>query len=106
MQLRVERWSGPAPTVQVLRDLYRSEGLQPYDWSNGPGYVYAAHTHGYDKVLRVAQGGIRFDLPELGQSLELGPGDTLFLPREVLHAATVGPRGMACLEAHRTTQER
>ncbi len=105
MAPRVERWSGPAPTEHALRDHYRAEGLQPYAWSNGPGFIYAPHAHRYEKVLRVAQGSIRFDLPEIEQSLDLESGDTLVLPRGVLHAATVGPWGVICLEAHRASAE-
>jgi hypothetical protein len=101
---RVERWSGPAPTEAALREFFDTEGLQPYAWSNGPNFIYAPHTHTYDKVLRVVHGGIRFDLPERGDMVELGPGDTLFLPHRVLHGATVGPAGVTCLEAHRTAQ--
>jgi quercetin dioxygenase-like cupin family protein len=102
---RVERWSGAAPAEDALRDIFHAEGLQPYAWSNGPGFIYAAHEHSYDKILRVARGGIRFDLPELGEAVELGAGDTLFLPRHVLHGATVGPLGVTCLEAHQTADE-
>ena len=29
----------------------RAEGLDPSPWSNGPGDRYAAHEHGYDKVI-------------------------------------------------------
>jgi hypothetical protein len=79
---------GPSGDVSVSR------------WSNGPGDVYAAHRHGYDKVLLVESGSIRFDLPELGRSVELDGGNRLDLPAGTLHAATVGGRGVACLEAH------
>ena len=35
-------------------------------WSNGPGDRYAAHDHGYDKVIVVERGSIRFGLPATG----------------------------------------
>jgi len=78
----------------------RAAGLQPSPWSNGPGERYAAHDHGYDKVIVVAAGSITFKLPGLGRSIELAPGDRLELPAGTRHDAVVGPRGVTCLEAH------
>ena len=69
-------------------------------WANGRDERYAAHRHGYDKVLLVESGSISFELPDLGRTVELAAGDRLDLPRETLHSATVGPSGVACLEAH------
>ena len=77
------------------------EGLSPYTWSNGPHDVYAAHTHGYDKVIYVVHGSITFGLPELGQSLTLSAGDRLDLPAGTVHDAVVGERGVVCLEGHK-----
>ena len=78
----------------------RAEGLDPTAWSNGPGDRYAAHEHGYDKVIAVARGSIRFGLPADGRAVELGVGDRLELPAGTLHDAEVGPSGVTCLEAH------
>lgn len=77
------------------------EGLSPYAWSNGPHDVYAAHTHSYDKVIYVVRGSITFGLPELGQSLTLSAGDRLDLPAGTVHDASVGERGVVCLEGHK-----
>lgn len=78
-----------------------SEGLDDVtSWSNGPRDRYPEHRHGYDKVLVTAVGSITFTLPELGQVVELRPGDRLDLPADTLHAAEVGPDGVTCLEAH------
>lgn len=78
----------------------RAEGLDPGSWSNGPGDRYAAHEHGYDKVIVVARGSIRFGLPDLGRAVDLADGDRLELPAGTRHDAVVGPAGVACLEAH------
>lgn len=78
----------------------REEGLAAGSWSNGPGDRYAAHEHGYDKVLVCASGSIRFGLPELGRSVELAAGDRLELPAGTRHDGLVGPAGVTCLEAH------
>jgi quercetin dioxygenase-like cupin family protein len=79
--------------------MLRSEGLELYRWSNGPGDRYGAHTHPYDKVICVVRGSITFGLP--GESVALAAGDRLELPRDTRHEAVVGPEGVVCLEAHR-----
>src|SRR6185295_19652515 len=87
-------------SAQRLRD----EGLDPGAWSNGPGDRYAAHAHGYDKVIVVERGSIRFGLPATGttdSAVELAAGDRLELPAGTRHDAVVGHEGVACLEAHR-----
>jgi mannose-6-phosphate isomerase-like protein (cupin superfamily) len=69
-------------------------------WGNGPGDRYAAHRHGYDKVLLAVSGSITFDLPELGRRVTLAAGERLDLPSGTSHAAEVGPAGVDCLELH------
>jgi len=76
------------------------EGLRPSAWGNGPGDTYSAHRHAYDKVLVAMDGSITFHLAELAQDVVLGAGERLDLPAGTLHAATVGPDGVSCLEAH------
>jgi mannose-6-phosphate isomerase-like protein (cupin superfamily) len=78
----------------------RAEGLDPGSWSNGPGDRYAAHEHGYDKVIVVVQGSIRFGLPDVARSVDLAEGDRLELPAGTRHNAVVGASGVTCLEAH------
>jgi len=80
-----------------------AEGWRPSPWSNGPGDRYPAHEHGYDKVLVVSAGSIRFGLPETGATVELAVGDRLDLPAGTRHDAAVGPDGVTCLEAHAPT---
>lgn len=76
------------------------EGLAAGAWSNGPGDRYAAHEHGYDKVIVVVSGSIRFGLPGRGRSIDLAAGDRLELPAGTSHDALVGGSGVSCLEAH------
>lgn len=78
----------------------RREGLDPGRWSNGPGDRYPVHEHGYDKVIAVERGSIRFGLPTTGDVMELVAGDRLDLPAGTGHDALVGADGVACLEAH------
>jgi hypothetical protein len=81
-------------------DRLRAAGLEPGSWSNGPRDRYAAHDHGYDKVIVVALGSIAFGLPDRSEVVELLVGDRLDLPARTSHDAVVGPDGVSCLEAH------
>jgi len=84
--------------ASALRARLIDEGLEPGTWSNGPGDRYAAHEHGYDKVIVVAAGSIRFG-SDTG-ALDLAEGDRLELLAGTSHDALVGPSGVTCLEAH------
>lgn len=90
-----------APSEATLRQLLADEGLSCYAWSNAPRDTYAAHTHGYHKVIYIVSGSITFGLPQSGQTLTLHPGDRLDLPAGIIHDALVGPQGVLCLEAHK-----
>ena len=81
-------------------DRLRAEGLDPSPWSNGPADRYAAHEHGYDKIIVVEAGSITFGLPASGDAIELGAGDRLELPAGTVHDAHVGTDGVTCWEAH------
>lgn len=99
---RVTSWTeSPPPAESALRALMADEGLDPYSWSNGPGDVYSAHSHSYNKVIYVVRGSITFGLPELGEQLELQAGDRLDLPAGIVHDARVGAGGVTCLEAQK-----
>jgi uncharacterized protein YjlB len=91
--------AGPVDREALAAGL-REQGLEPGSWSNGPNDRYAAHEHGYDKVLVCTAGSIRFGLPERGDTIDLVAGDRLDLPAGTAHDALVGPDGVTCLEAH------
>jgi uncharacterized protein YjlB len=78
----------------------RAAGLEPTSWSNGPNDRYAAHDHGYDKVIVVESGSIAFGLPDRAEVVELRVGDRLDLPAGTSHNALVGQDGVRCHEAH------
>ena len=95
-------WEGdepPAP-ASVARRL-REEGVEPHQWSNGPGDRYATHRHAYAKVLMCAAGSITFLVGADATPLELRAGDGFVLPEGTPHAAIVGPAGCTCLEGSR-----
>ena len=84
--------------ASALRARLSAEGLEPGTWSNGPGDRYPSHDHGYDKVIVVAAGSIRFGLA--AATIDLDEGDRLELVAGTSHDAVVGPDGVTCLEAH------
>lgn len=102
--ISVKPWNRTeAPREEAIQELFRKEGLIPYKWSNGPGDIYAVHSHPYHKVIYVVKGSILFGIPESGQEVTLKAGDRLDLPPEVSHNAVIGPNGVECLEAHRSS---
>ena len=101
-KVEVIRWSGGTnPDEETLRKILAEENLDGYRWSNGPGDVYSAHTHSFNKVIYVVSGSITFGLPDSGEQVTLNLGDRLNLPAGVAHNAIVGSKGVVCLEAHR-----
>jgi quercetin dioxygenase-like cupin family protein len=79
----------------------RAEAAGCYSWSNGPGDRYAAHSHGYEKVLYCVDGSIRFVLEGEGRMVDLGAGDRMVLPAGTVHSAVVGAHGCTCIEGRR-----
>ena len=86
-------------TRAEIEEAFRSEGLSPHGWGNGPGDTYGRHSHSYHKVLYCVSGSIVFHTPD--GDVELGPGDRLELAPGTPHSATVGPSGCECMEASR-----
>jgi len=90
--------------VGRLEDLMaklRAEATGCYSWSNGPHDRYAAHSHGYEKVLYCVDGSITFVLDANRERLELKAGDRMVLPAGTVHSAVVGGEGCTCIEGRR-----
>lgn len=81
------------------RHTFDAEGLEPRRWSNGPNAEYAVHEHPRHKVLYCVEGSIVFHTEDGDVAMERG--DRLDLPAGTRHSATVGPKGVTCLEAYR-----
>jgi mannose-6-phosphate isomerase-like protein (cupin superfamily) len=88
--------SRTAPDHALLMARLQAEADGCYAWSNGPGDVYAEHTHDYEKILYCTAGSITFTLRD--REIRLGPGDRMALPPGTPHGAVVGPSGCACIE--------
>lgn len=88
-----------ADAAAVAMAGFASEGLEPTTWSNQPGFAYSEHRHDYHKVLYCVAGSIVFHTPVGDHALN--SGDRLDLPPGTAHSATVGDRGVTCMEAAR-----
>ena len=88
-------------TPDELMTRLRAEARNCYSWSNGPGDHYAAHNHGYEKVLYCVDGSITFVLEPDARRIELKGGDRMVLPAGTVHSAVVGPGGCSCIEGQR-----
>lgn len=75
-----------------------ARGHDVSEWSNGPGYEYSTHSHPYKKILCCLEGSIVFHLA--GHDVPMSAGDRLELDPGTEHAASVGPAGVRCAEAH------
>jgi len=75
----------------------RGEADHCYQWSTGPGAVYAVHDHPYRKILYVDQGSITFT-PAGRAPIEMRAGDRVELEAGTAHGAIVGPDGVVCWE--------
>lgn len=80
-----------------VEDRLRREADHCYQWSNGPGFEYAVHSHPYRKILYVARGSITFT-PTSSAPIRLTAGDRLDLPVGTPHGAIVGRDGVTCWE--------
>lgn len=95
MVARVHRHAGP-DDAEAAAGLLRRGGLQPREWSNGPGDRYGWHEHAYDKLLYCVDGSITFHTHD--GDFSLAAGDRLEIPAGTQHAATVGTAGVRCVE--------
>jgi uncharacterized protein YjlB len=95
-------WPGGGPPTRAeIETLFREQFLSPGWWFNGPGEVYAPHTHRYHKVLYCLRGEITFRVEPDGGEYRLEPGDRLEISPGTSHSAVVGPSGVECAEAAR-----
>ncbi len=86
-----------------VEQMLRAEADHCYQWSNGPGAIYAVHNHPYRKILYIERGSITFT-PAGKAAIVMTPGDRLDLPAGTPHAAVVGAEGVTCWEGQAKTR--
>ncbi len=97
MSAQIEKAKEETPVREEIQAKFAEEGLSPHGWDNGPNYGYGWHSHGYHKVLYCVSGSIIFHTGE--GDFELEAGDRLDVETGTGHSATVGPKGVQCIEA-------
>jgi len=88
------------PDARDLRARLAAEGFTAMTWTDAPGHTYAPHRHGHHESLWCIRGSIVFHIA--GRDYPLAPGDRLMLPRDTVHAASVGPDGATYLIGERS----
>lgn len=101
--MKLEHWDtetdGPLDE-QAMRRKLEARGYRVASYHYPPGTVFPDHTHGVDKIDAVLSG--RFRMTMGGRSVVLEAGDTLEVPRGVVHSAeVVGNQTVISLDAVR-----
>ena len=100
----VERWNREQdgePSEAAVRAKLEKLGYTVSRYVYVPGTYFPAHTHTVDKMDAVVTG--RFLVTMEGQSVILGPGDAIAVPRGVSHSAeVVGSDVVVSLDGIRT----
>lgn len=101
--VEVLRWDaskdGPM-SERAMRAKLEALGYVVTRWTYPPGTFFDMHTHDVDKIDGVLSG--RFEITMFGQSVVLGPGDAIRVPRGAAHSARViGAEPVVSLDAVR-----
>ena len=101
--MKVERWNrstqGPVNEAK-LRIRLESEGYSVMRQTYPPGSTFPAHTHHQDKADAVISGKLKVVIA--GETVVLGPGDVIKVPRGWEHSAeVVGSKPVTTLDAVR-----
>lgn len=88
--MRVEGWDaakeGPFSESALKKKLERL-GFSVTRYRYSPGTSFPAHRHDRDKMDAVITGQFRITMEK--QSVVLGPGDAVLVPKDTLHSAEV-----------------
>lgn len=103
--IKVERWDpedGETLSEQTLRRKLENMGYRTTRYIYAPGTNFPVHTHDVDKMDAVLSGEFRITMK--GESVVLGAGDAVEVPRGVEHSAeVVGNRDVVSLDGVRKT---
>lgn len=99
------RLQGENLSETTIQERLRAEGGHVYRWSSPPGEIYEAYAYPFHRIICVVDGSATFHIEDTGQQVTLYYGDRLDLPAGAAHSITVGPEGVACLEAHRHNRD-
>ena len=75
----------PVPVDAVaVRAHWRADGYSCHAMTDRPGQQWNDFTHATNEYLTVVEGRLRLILD--GEEVEAGPGDLVFIPRQVPHS--------------------
>lgn len=98
--LRWDEASDGPISEEAMRAKLEALGYVVSRWTYPPGTFFDTHTHDVDKIDGVLSG--RFEITMHGQSVVLGPGDAIRVPRGAAHSARViGGEPVVSLDAVR-----
>lgn len=101
----ITRWQeSQHPSMSIIMQRMKEDGLRPYMWTNMPNHRYAIRSHNYDKVVYVIDGVVEVSLPDSNQRVKLRTGDRIDIPAGVRHGTQVGNNGAKCVEAAQRNQ--
>jgi mannose-6-phosphate isomerase-like protein (cupin superfamily) len=84
----VVRWPRPKkPTLDELKRMLKSEGLESELYADRPGVKYGRHKHDFDDFVVIVEGKMKIATDE--HEWTLGPGDRLDIPANTHHRAEV-----------------
>ena len=102
--MKVDRWDSKQDgqlTEQRLQAKLEALGYEVTRYLYPPGTYFSLHTHSEDKIDAVLSGQFRISMA--GQSVILGPGDSIHVPKGVEHSAeVVGNDAVVSLDAVKT----
>ena len=99
--MKIDRWDpkqdGPL-TQERLQAKLQALGYEITRYVYPPGTYFAPHSHSEDKIDAVLSGQFRITMA--GQSVILGPGDSIHVPQGIEHSAeVVGKESVVSLDA-------
>lgn len=81
----VDRQKFSAPVdARAVAESWQGRGYSCHNFTDPPGQEWNDFVHATNELLTVVEG--RLELTMAGQKLEVGPGDEVFIPRDVLHS--------------------
>lgn len=92
-------WPGGVIDEAALRAALHTDGYDVWKWSDPADAEYQPHHHDLDECIWLLAGEMAFGA--LGQTVRLGPGDRLLLPKGTVHTARPGAGGATYLVGER-----
>lgn len=74
-----------------IAEKIKSEGFDPVEIVNEPGFIYSEHKHPQTKLLAFLEGSM--DVTFGGKTYHCIPGDKVIIPGNTIHSAVVGKTG-------------